>query len=136
MVLSGALVAGTRAGYAYNTFPLMNGHFFPPEYFMLQPWWDNFLHNMATVQFNHRLIAWLLFFTIPVYWWALRRGAVPAQARLASNLLLVMLALQLALGISTLLLGVPVALGAMHQAGAMVLFALMLWTTHSLARET
>jgi cytochrome c oxidase assembly protein subunit 15 len=136
MVLSGALVAGTRAGYAYNTFPLMNGHFFPPEYFMLQPWWDNFLHNMATVQFNHRLIAWLLFFTIPVYWWALRRGAVPAQARLASNLLLVMLALQLALGISTLLLGVPVALGAMHQAGAMVLFALMLWTTHSLGRET
>jgi cytochrome c oxidase assembly protein subunit 15 len=136
MVLSGALVAGTRAGYAYNTFPLMNGHFFPPEYFMLQPWWDNFLHNMATVQFNHRLIAWLLFFAIPVYWWALRRGAPPPQARLASNLLLVMLALQLALGISTLLLGVPVALGAMHQAGAMVLFALMLWTTHSLGRET
>jgi len=131
MVLSGALVAGTRAGYAYNTFPLMNGHFFPPEYFMLQPWWDNFLHNMATVQFNHRLIAWLLFFAIPVYWWALRRGAPPPKARLASNLLLVMLALQLALGISTLLLGVPVALGAMHQAGAMVLFALMLWTTHA-----
>jgi len=131
MVLSGALVAGTRAGYAYNTFPLMTGHFFPPEYFMLQPWWDNFLHNMATVQFNHRLIAWLLFFAIPVYWWALRRGAPPPKARLASNLLLVMLALQLALGISTLLLGVPVALGAMHQAGAMVLFALMLWTTHA-----
>jgi cytochrome c oxidase assembly protein subunit 15 len=82
------------------------------------------------------LIAWLLFFAIPVYWWALRRGAPPPQARLASNLLLVMLALQLALGISTLLLGVPVALGAMHQAGAMVLFALMLWTTHSLGRET
>jgi len=131
MVLSGALVAGTRAGYAYNTFPLMTGHFFPPEYFMLQPWWDNFLHNMATVQFNHRLIAWLLFFAIPVYWWALRRGAPPPKARLASNLLLVVLALQLALGISTLLLGVPVALGAMHQAGAMVLFALMLWTTHA-----
>jgi cytochrome c oxidase assembly protein subunit 15 len=84
MVLSGALVAGTRAGYAYNTFPLMTGHFFPPEYFMLQPWWDNFLHNMATVQFNHRLIAWLLFFAIPVYWWALRR-ARRHRARLAST---------------------------------------------------
>jgi cytochrome c oxidase assembly protein subunit 15 len=136
MVLSGGLVAGTRAGYAYNTFPLMNGRFFPSEYFMLQPWWDNFLHNMATVQFNHRLIAWLLLLVIPAFWWALRRAAAPPQARLASNLLLAMLALQLALGIGTLLLGVPVALGAMHQAGAMVLFALLLWTTHSVGRET
>jgi cytochrome c oxidase assembly protein subunit 15 len=135
MVLSGGLVAGTRAGYAYNTFPLMNGHFFPPEYFMLQPWWDNFLHNMATVQFNHRLIAWLLFLAIPAFWWALRSAATSPQARFASNLLLAMLGLQLALGIGTLLLGVPVALGAMHQAGAMVLFALLLWTTHAVGHD-
>jgi heme a synthase len=135
MVLSGGLVAGTRAGYAYNTFPLMNGHFLPPETFMLEPWWENLLHNMATVQFNHRLIAWLLFLAIPAFWWKLRHIALPAQARFASNLLLAMLALQLALGISTLLLRVPVALGAAHQAGAMLLFALALWTTHTLYRE-
>ncbi len=135
MVLSGGLVAGTRAGYAYNTFPLMNGHFLPPEYFMLQPWWENLLHNMATVQFNHRLIAWLLFFAIPAYWWALRRIALPPQGRLASNLMLAMLAVQLALGIGTLLLQVPVALGAAHQAGAMLLFALALWTAHALYRD-
>lgn len=135
MVLSGGLVAGTRAGYAYNTFPLMNGHFLPPEYLMLQPWWENFLHNMATVQFNHRMIAWLLFFAIPAYWWALRRIALPPQGRLASNLMLAMLAVQLALGIGALLLQVPVALGAAHQAGAMLLFALALWTTHALYRN-
>jgi cytochrome c oxidase assembly protein subunit 15 len=135
MVLSGGLVAGTRAGYAYNTFPLMNGHFLPPETFMLEPWWENLLHNMATVQFNHRLIAWLLFLAIPVFWWALRRIALPSQARLASDLLLTMLGVQLALGISTLLLRVPVALGAAHQAGAMLLFALALWTTHTLYRD-
>jgi heme a synthase len=135
MVLLGGLVAGTRAGYAYNTFPLMNGHFLPPEYFMLQPWWQNFLHNMATVQFNHRLIAWLLFLAIPAFWWGLRRIALPAQARLASNLLLAMLGLQLTLGIGTLVLRVPVALGAAHQAGAMLLFALALWTTHALYRD-
>jgi len=135
MVLSGGLVAGTRAGYAYNTFPLMNGHLLPPEYLMLAPWWQNFLHNMATVQFNHRLIAWLLFLAIPIFWWRLRRAALPPQARLASNLLLAMLGLQLALGISTLLLRVPVALGAAHQAGAMLLFTLALWTTHTLYRD-
>jgi cytochrome c oxidase assembly protein subunit 15 len=133
MVLSGGLVAGTRAGYAYNTFPLMNGHLFPPEYFMLQPWWDNFLHNMATVQFNHRLIAWALFLLIPALWWAVRhRGS--RQATLAASLLLAMLGVQLALGIGTLLLRVPVALGAAHQAGALALFGLSLWLAHALRR--
>jgi cytochrome c oxidase assembly protein subunit 15 len=131
MVLSGGLVAGTRAGYAYNTFPLMNGHFFPPEYFMLQPWWDNFLHNMATVQFNHRLIAWGLFLYIPLLWWGVRH-LDGREVRLASTLLLAMLGVQLALGISTLLLQVPVALGAAHQAGALVLFGISLWLAHAL----
>jgi cytochrome c oxidase assembly protein subunit 15 len=133
MVLSGGLVAGTRAGYAYNTFPLMNGQFFPPEYLMLQPWWDNFLHNMATVQFNHRLIAWALFVLIPLLWWSVRRVG-DGEVRLASALLLVMLGVQLALGIGTLLLQVPVALGATHQAGALVLFGLSLWLAHALRR--
>jgi len=132
MVLSGALVAGTRAGYAYNTFPLMNGRFFPPEYFMLQPWWQNFLHNMATVQFNHRLIAWALFLLIPALWLASRRVQLPRNARLATNLLVAMLFVQLALGIATLVQGVPVGLGAAHQAGALLLFTLSLWTAHAL----
>jgi cytochrome c oxidase assembly protein subunit 15 len=134
MVLSGGLVAGTRAGYAYNSFPLMNGNFFPPEYFLLQPWWDNLFHNMATVQFNHRLIAWALFLLIPAFWLASRNVALPARARLACGLWLGMLGVQLGLGISTLLLHVPIVLGAMHQAGAMVLFALALWTTHEVKR--
>ena len=132
MVLSGALVAGTRAGYAYNTFPLMNGHFFPPEYFMLQPWWQNLLHNMATVQFNHRLIAWSLLLLIPALWVASRRLVLPRTARMASNLLLGMLCVQFALGVATLLQRVPVALGASHQAGALALFTLGLWMAHAL----
>jgi cytochrome c oxidase assembly protein subunit 15 len=133
MVLSGALVAGTRAGYAYNTFPLMNGHFLPPEYLMLRPWWDNFLHNMASVQFNHRLIAWALVLLIPALWWS-TRSVASRQARLVATLLLLMLGVQFALGIGTLLLRVPVALGTAHQAGAMVLFALSLWLAHALRR--
>ncbi len=135
MVLSGGLVAGTRAGYAYNTFPLMNGHLVPPEYFMLSPWWDNFLHNMATVQFNHRLIAWALFLLIPVLWWRAWRAGVHGRLRLPLDLLMLMLLAQLALGIATLLQRVPVALGASHQAGALVLFALALWSAHVLRRR-
>jgi cytochrome c oxidase assembly protein subunit 15 len=134
MVLSGGLVAGTRAGYAYNTFPLMNGRFFPREYWMLQPWWDNLLHNMAAVQFNHRLIAWSLLLAIPALWLACRRTPLPQQARRAAHLLLAMLGVQVALGIATLLYKVPLVLGVSHQAGALVLFALALWTAHALRR--
>src|SRR5687768_6960674 len=60
MALTGGMVAGLRAGYAYNTFPLMNGHFVPPEILALEPWWQNFFYNMATVQFVHRGFFWLL----------------------------------------------------------------------------
>jgi cytochrome c oxidase assembly protein subunit 15 len=132
MVLSGALVAGIRAGLAYNTFPLMNGRFAPPELFMLEPWWQNFFSNMATVQFDHRLIAWALMAVIP--WFAWRVAHEQPLARLAAGLLVVWLAVQVTLGIATLLARVPVDLAAMHQAGAMVLFGLLLWNRHLLQR--
>lgn len=134
MVLSGALVAGTRAGYAYNTFPLMDGHWIPPGAYGTAPWWDNVFHDLTTVQFNHRVIAWLLFFLIPAFWFAARRVTLPDAARRPLNLLFAMLGVQIALGISTLLLHVPVALGAAHQGGALVLFALALWSAHALRR--
>jgi cytochrome c oxidase assembly protein subunit 15 len=134
MVLSGGLVAGIRAGSAYNTFPLMNGSIVPPEIFMLEPWYRNFFYNMATVQFDHRLLAWILAFAVPALWFRARALGLPPQARLASNLLVAALAAQIALGIATLLLRVPVALAAAHQAGAVVLFAAALWTAHSLRR--
>ncbi|MBK7768348.1 MAG: COX15/CtaA family protein [Sulfuritalea sp.] len=132
MVLSGALVAGIRAGLAYNTFPLMNGHFVPPEIFMVEPLWLNFFTNMATVQFNHRMLAWLLMALIPWFAWRIWRES-PA-ARPAAVALTLWLAVQVGLGIATLLLQVPVALGAAHQAGAMVLFGLVIWANHSIRR--
>jgi cytochrome c oxidase assembly protein subunit 15 len=134
MILSGGLVAGIRAGYAYNTFPLMNGHVVPPEIFMIEPWHLNFFNNMATVQFDHRLIAWVLMIVVPLIWWATRRRGVPSTARLAANCLLGALALQVSLGITTLLLRVPVALGAAHQGGAVLVFAAALWLAHELRR--
>ena len=124
MALSGGMVAGLRAGAAYNTFPLMNGHVVPPEILMLEPWWQNFLYNMATVQFVHRGFFWLLALLVPIAWW--RRRATPA-----ANALLLAFALQAALGVATLLAGVPVALGAAHQGGAVLVLAAALWNAHS-----
>ena len=124
MALSGGMVAGLRAGYAYNSFPLMNGHLVPPEVLMLEPWWRNFLYNMATVQIVHRAFFWLLALLVPVVWWRARETA-------AGNALIAAFVMQAALGITTLLLGVPVGFGAAHQGGAVLLLAAALWTAHS-----
>lgn len=132
MVITGGFVAGIRAGKAYNTFPLMNGHLLPPESFIIEPWYLNFFNNMALVQFDHRLGAWLLAFLVPWFWLKIRSTAVSRGARLAANLLLLALAVQITLGIATLLLAVPVALGAAHQGGSMVVFGILLWLNHEL----
>ena len=133
MILTGGLVAGIRAGFAYNTFPLMNGHFIPPEILSIEPWWRNFFWNMATVQFDHRLVAYSLAIVVPLLAWTLHRSAdTPLRARSGSRWLLGMLAVQIALGISTLLLVVPVPLAALHQAGAVLVFAFALNVAHAL----
>jgi cytochrome c oxidase assembly protein subunit 15 len=128
MALSGGFVAGLHAGRAYNTFPLMNGRVVPPEIMMLDPWYRNFLYNLATVQFVHRSIAWLLALLVPLYWWRVQRAGLETRARLASDALLAALVVQLSLGVATLLLVVPVPLAAAHQAGAVLLLAATLWT--------
>ncbi|CAG1004573.1 cytochrome c oxidase assembly protein subunit 15 [Burkholderiales bacterium] len=132
MILTGGFVAGIRAGFAYNTFPLMNGHVVPPEIMMLEPWWRNFFWNMATVQFDHRLGAWLLAFLVPVLWWKVTRARAPDRARTGAHLMLGMLAVQIALGIATLVYVVPLPLAAAHQAGAVLLFAFALDVAHAL----
>ncbi|MGE5667177.1 MAG: COX15/CtaA family protein [Betaproteobacteria bacterium] len=132
MVLSGGFVAGIRAGFAYNTFPLMQGRWIPPEIMMLSPWWKNFFWNMATVQFDHRTIAWLLAFSIPYTWWRVRKSRVPWRTRRGADALLAGLMIQISLGIATLINVVPVPLAAMHQAGALIVFTLALNVAHSL----
>ncbi|MGH8849610.1 MAG: COX15/CtaA family protein, partial [Casimicrobiaceae bacterium] len=130
--LLGALVAGTRAGFAYNTFPLMNGHAVPPGIMSLDPWYRNFIDNIATVQFDHRMIAWLLLALIPAFCWRVWRTPVPARVKVAAHLLLAALIAQFALGVASLLLVVPLPLAAAHQAGAVLLFAAALNAAHAL----
>ncbi len=132
MVLSGGFVAGIRAGLAYNTFPLMNGHFIPPDLFVLEPWYRNFFDNMTTVQFDHRMIAWILAFSVPLFWYKSRKIELSKTTYLACNLFLLMLAIQISLGIATLLHVVPIRLAASHQGGAVLLFAASLWVSHRL----
>jgi cytochrome c oxidase assembly protein subunit 15 len=131
-VLSGGLVAGIRAGFAYNTFPLMNGSLVPPEILAMAPAWKNFFYNMATVQFDHRVIAAVVACVGIALWGRIARsGSVRPRARDAARVMLVALALQWTLGLLTLILVVPVPLAALHQAGALLLFASALNLHHA-----
>ena len=135
MVIAGGLVAGIRAGFAYNTFPSINGAWVPAEIMALDPWYLNFVNNMATVQFDHRALAWLLALCVPVFWWrTVRASAAPPAARRGAHLLLVLLIAQIGLGIATLLLVVPIPLAVAHQAGALAVFAAALDAAHALRR--
>jgi len=133
MVATGGLVAGIRAGFAYNTFPLMNGHLVPPEVLMLEPAWRNFFWNMATVQLDHRALAAVLVIAVAWLWMRVRAAAdaTPA-ARRAAHAVVAMLAVQATLGIATVVNVVPLALAALHQAGAVLLFGLAIVLAHAL----
>src|SRR4030066_1428716 len=111
---------------------MMAGRFIPEGLFLLEPAWSNLFENIATVQFNHRLLAYLLCIVIPLFGWQAMRAGLAPPARRAVQLLLGWLAVQVGLGIATLVYVVPVALGAAHQAGALVLFSLALYALHTL----
>lgn len=134
-VFSGALVAGLDAGLLYNTFPLMDGHVFPADAFELRPVFLNFFEDRGTVQFNHRVLAMTTACLVLLFWaWAVRSTA-PAGLKQAAGLMALAVAVQAGLGIATLLMAVPVALGALHQAGAVVLLTATLWCLHQARRR-
>lgn len=134
-VVWGAFVAGLDAGFAYNTWPLMNGDFMPPEVWNLSPAWLNFLENTAAVQFTHRWLAILTALVVLSYVWRIgqHRDVVARAKPVALGLAAGVLA-QVGLGITTLLLAVPVALGSAHQGGAMLVIGLLIWSLHTLRR--
>ncbi|HWK45317.1 MAG TPA: COX15/CtaA family protein [Stellaceae bacterium] len=134
-MLAGGFVAGLHAGLTYNTFPLMDGKLIPGGYFIQTPWWSNWFENVATVQFDHRLLATLTFVGIAAFWAVAQRFPLPKTVRRPLNAMMVMALVQVALGISTLLLQVPIALAAAHQAGAVLLLTFALLTLHGLKQS-
>lgn len=121
-VAAGGFVAGLDAGMGYNTWPLMDGQWIPKGLLVMQPLWRNVFENAMTVQFNHRLLAYVVAFCAALYAW---RVCSPAAVTM-----IIAIALQIGLGIWTLLAQVPLGLGLMHQGGAMIVFAAAVWAVH------
>ena len=133
--VSGAFVAGLDAGLTYNTFPLMDGQWLPAEIFAMRPLYVNIFEDIATVQFDHRLLAMTVLAATAWFWWRTRPAPLNREQRLAINLTAAVAVVQVGLGIATLLLVVPVPLAALHQAGAVALLGAGVWAAHGLSRD-
>lgn len=128
-IAAGGFVAGLDAGFGYNTWPLIDGAVVPQGLFATEPWWRNAFENALTVQFNHRMIAYMIFVLVAAQ-------ALAVRSR-ASLILLAAVLCQVALGIWTLLWVVPLWLGLAHQGGALLVFAAAIWNLHAtLSGET
>lgn len=128
----GAFVAGLRAGLLYNTWPLMDGHLVPPDFWFLSPWWINFFENHGAVQFTHRMLAYVagtmcMSIALVVY---VRK--VPKPAAIFGYAVGAMGFLQMALGIVTVITQVKIHPAVTHQVGAFVLVALLIFLIRSI----
>ncbi len=131
-IIIGGFVAGLDAGFAYNTWPLMDGGIAPSGLWAQEPWISNVFENPATVQFIHRCTAYLVLLGAAGVWFATRRDH--AALGQAAAYVLIAVALQVALGIWTLIAVVPISLGLAHQLGALVVLATCVALMHTANR--
>jgi cytochrome c oxidase assembly protein subunit 15 len=122
----GGLVAGSKAGLTYNTWPLMDGTLVPPAsaLFVVSPWIENFVDNVVLVQFNHRLAAYAILAFALWHAWDMRRKAPASKVARRATAMAGLTLAQLVLGIVTLLLVVPLWAGLAHQIFAMAVLGM------------
>lgn len=125
-IVAGALVAGTHAGKRYNDWPYMDGNVIPDGYWDIAPFWKNFGENLAAIQFNHRILAYLLVAVAIAYWWRARKIR---KIKSKAIMFQVLLAAQVGLGIYALIKVVPLEYALAHQFLAIFVFisAIGLW---------
>jgi len=133
-IMTGVTVAGIDAGKVFNTWPDMNGGFIPAGYFKRTPAWRNFFENMGNVQFNHRIFAYCTYIATTYLFYLSRKGNMPPVAKRAILAFFLIVNYQLILGITVLLRQVPVAEGVAHQANAVALLSLALYTMHTVRK--
>lgn len=128
-VFMGAMVAGLKAGMIYNDWPTMGGTFMPSEVYEGTSLLMTFFEDHATVQFNHRIGAYIFAALALLVWVKAARLQLPAVRR-AAHLMLLAVSLQIFMGIVTLLLIVPVSWGTAHQGGGVLLLATIILLLH------
>ncbi len=144
-IIFGGWMSGMKAGLAYPTFPDMNGKAIAPVLLDGSQWTSENLikYNKnafapALIQFLHRTSAYLL--TICILYFIFLFNKIPSTSRLktGTRLMLGMLIIQFLLGVFTVIYckgKIPVTLGVLHQAGALLLLSTVLYVTYHLRKK-
>jgi cytochrome c oxidase assembly protein subunit 15 len=131
--LAGGFVAGTDAGLSHNTWPLIDGQIIPNGLLAMDPWYLNLFENVLTVQFNHRMLGYLIAVAAVFNLWLAFRAS-DAQAKRLALVAAAIVTAQIALGVFALLTQLQIGLALAHQAGALILLAFALYQLHVLAQ--
>jgi cytochrome c oxidase assembly protein subunit 15 len=136
-LIYGGFMSGTKAGLFFPTWPDMNGQIVPDYVFSLEPFWKNFTENLVSIQFFHRLIAYVL--TIGLIVLRFRARIETALQRFSLNAVTLIVLLQTTLGILTVVNSkgsIPIALAFIHQAVAVLLVAALVLVVHQYRKVT
>lgn len=125
----GGMTAGLKAGHVSDTWPLMFGRLIPPNLFSS---WINLLEVPQTIVFVHRWFAWLGLIAVPIVYYFAKRQNYPKDILNGLLWLAGAVALQIILGILTILSYVNIVVALIHQANALILFALGIYFIHRL----
>ena len=136
MILSGGLVAGTKAGYAYSTWPLMGDSFIPSGLYSMSPLWLSAFEDITTIQFNHRIFAYCIVLLVVLFAIKALKANIQGAARTGLFVLIGLLILQVTLGISTLIYHVPIPIAAAHQVVAVALLSASLFISHCFSQAS
>ena len=125
----GGMTAGLKAGHVSDTWPLMFGRLVPPNLFSS---FMDVLETPQTIVFIHRWFAFVVLIAVGAFYFAARKQSDVSEIKNGLNWLIALITLQILLGIFTVVLHVPIAIALAHQAGALSLFALMIYFIHRL----
>ena len=134
-VIWGAFVAGHHAGHIYNTFPKMHQYWIPPELWLMEPFVINFFENMVTVQWIHRVLATVLGIMAIIMWIRSYQINTSFTTKMWILAVFTVVLIQYLIGVFTLIWHVPIWLGVLHQAVAMVLFGIVVGAIHHTIKE-
>ena len=123
----GGMTAGLKAGHVSDTWPLMFGKWIPPNLFNS---WINLFETPQTIVFIHRWLAWLGLIAVPVVYYFVKKQNYPQDIQNGMRWLIGIVALQITLGVLTILSYVNIVIALIHQANALLLFSLAIYFIH------
>jgi len=131
-IIYGAFTAGLDAGFMYNSFPKMGGEWLPPTFSMLDPFIRNLVENPGTVQWLHRLNGTILLVVVVAFWWKMFNTDRTTDLMTLGTSLLAVIVFQYLIGIFTVIYSVPISLGVLHQAIAVIFWGILLALWHKM----